>query len=574
VREFVPAFDRTARPVSKEKAGNMTTAIAEKPEVAASSENDLTEAGNAAPAVGSVLLVVDSHYEHKDSVVSDFVFEPVERVFIDGDDTRTVFRVMAKGKRWDVSASLFSNVGKFQSFCNERGLSWDGSIKDLRGLYDLLQRAEVPRKDGKTVIGLHGSAFVMPDESFGQGVDQLTYVPPSAAIVPRYALDRQEITEKTFDAFSEVARLHDSKVITPILGWFAAAPLRSTMKNFPPLAVMGGSGNGKSTLVEKIMAAFGLPDSLNLFGTTRYGVLAYGASTNAFPVWFDEYRNGMRADTRAAIDQLLRDAWDGSSSPRGGMTENVSQVKLMAACAPIIVSGEDTFSETSHIERLVIINLPKKGKKLAALRALGEPHPHDVGIPGAFPLEAALRGFGRAYLEWLLDTAESWPESLVPPRVYDRQEHGRAICRWGYDLLGAFCLNYEAEDILPPYDDAQVVSDAEEAAATNPISEAIEDAFETYDIDRKPIVWDEKEDQGEYRYVRVGALCRRVELIGGTKLPGGAQAVARFIRDEYGAQEHNHRTWRRCLRWPKPKPVTSPVDTHRDTDDTHRDTHL
>jgi hypothetical protein len=119
---------------------------------------------------------------------------------------------------------------------------------------------------------------------------------------------------------------------------------------------------------------FWITEPMTVSRSTPHGVNGLGASTNVFPVWFDEWRqNVRRVDTRLAIEQLLRDAWNGGSSVKGGGNQdNVMELTGLPACAPVRVTGEDTFSETSHLERLVLINLPSAGRNRGALAAIEE----------------------------------------------------------------------------------------------------------------------------------------------------------------------------------------------------------
>jgi hypothetical protein len=324
------------------------------------------------------------------------------------------------------------------------------------------------------------------------------------------------------------------------MGWFAAAPLRSLFRNYPVLAVIGGSGNGKTTILEEMVLLFGYRDPLTLLGTTPHAVTGFGSSTNSIPVWFDEYRaDSGRDDTRQALEQLIRDAWNGHASIKGGSNrDNVMELTSAPARAPIIISGEDSFSETSHLERMVIVNVPRDGRNREAMEALSEMN--EQGVPVIYR-----QGMGHAYLSWLLDAMDAGMLP-PPPDVHDRQAHAQAVARWGYDLFEMFVLHHDPEACLPGYDGSRVAADQKEAVTTSPIETAIEEALDVYDADNKPIVW---EGDG-YRYCRVPALVswtkkNRPDI----KLPGGSTAITAWIKDKYGAVEHNHKAYGRTLRW-------------------------
>ena len=85
-------------------------------------------------------------------------------------------------------------------------------------------------------------------------------------------------------------------------------------------------------------------------------------------MWFDEYRDSVRSDTMDMFENVLRHAWNGGSIPKGGTNrDNVMLVRSFPVRAPIIVTGEESFTETSHSERMIAIDLPKEGRDFEAL---------------------------------------------------------------------------------------------------------------------------------------------------------------------------------------------------------------
>jgi hypothetical protein len=319
---------------------------------------------------------------------------------------------------------------------------------------------------------------------------------------------------------------------------------------FPPLAVMGGAGWGKSTIIRSVMDSFGYgADAVGLNGTTPYAIFSKVSSTNALPIWFDEYRQGVRQDAKDAINQALRDCWEASSSIRGGTTEDKSKVMAVKASAPIVVSGEDTFSETSHVQRILLVNMPKDGKNPKALKWI-EGH-------GEYFHQAieTLQEFFSLYIEWLLFLKK---EDLLPelPNVYDRQAHGRAVAHWGYNLLGQFANAVGCSDILPVWDESRVLAGL--AEHLDPYEELIEDAVGAYEpTGVRPIVW----DRDGFRNIRPGAFVQWAKINRSDDLPGGRKAVTNYVIEKFGAQSHDYGIGqiRRCFRWLLPVVETEQV---------------
>lgn len=124
-------------------------------------------------------------------------------------------------------------------------------------------------------------------------------------------------------------KLNAVDVMTPLIGWMTASSLRKLSSKFPPMAVMGDSGSGKTAMVMavmRIMYGWQGPER-NLTETTPYAVIMQSGGINGLVVWWDEYRKGGRHDTFRRVSQLIRDSWTGSVSQRGGMGDDPSKVE-------------------------------------------------------------------------------------------------------------------------------------------------------------------------------------------------------------------------------------------------------
>lgn len=467
---------------------------------------------------GSLALYIedDRYWRHtKDSgvVLSDFVMRPTRLIDLDG---AIVYEVEVPGRQGVqlVTDAELASTDRLRRWCAARALSWKGTNRDVSDLLELLksQSILVPRVRGTDVVGLHGDVFVMPNESIGS--TGYAYVPPENDINLSASIN---LGGPGWDAELPLmlSELHRADVVTPILGWVAAAPLRSLVAKFPVLGVTGGSGYGKTTILEVILSAFGFwtVQPTTLTGATPHGLQSYVGSTNCIPIWIDEYRPGARIEAKFALDQIIRDSWDGSATIKGGLHENRMKIQKLPARAPLVVTGEDTFSETSHSERMLMIDLPKVGRNgevLTDIRSLRSP------------------AFGRAYLQWLLSMIRrgTLPE---PPNIPDRKSQARAVGYWGYQLFDRFCqelCGYE----LPKYDDALAVQAHADIERTPVIVEALIEAIDHTYGDNQVVVIREEDDL----IVKIQPFCARAVKMGFV-LPGGSKAVDKWLRDNYGA---------------------------------------
>ena len=194
-------------------------------------------------------------------------------------------------------------------------------------------------------------------------------------------------------------------------------------------------------------------------------------ASNSFPIWFDEYRPGARDDAKKTLDQLLRDTYTGQVSTKGAVNTNRAEVAQILTDTPVIVTGEDTLSEKSHIDRSIVINIPMEGKNREAL--------------DYFDFESSI---GYTYLKWLhtnyLTTEVKLPDNHeLGDTVEGRQLNNYRVLQYGYNLLQHFVFDLQIEnDIkweLPPKSWDLILHDATIAQTENPILELIRWGYET-----------------------------------------------------------------------------------------------
>lgn len=411
------------------------------------------------------------------------------------------------------------------------GVTWRGVKRDAQDILGLLG-ADGPflaRGKGTTKIGWHEGNFVWPEGRIGpdywRWTEPLASVPHNNLKIQTGPWDR--------NVMQVMFNLHLPGVMSPILAWLAVAPLRSLFQTFPFLTVTGTSGSGKTTLMDAVLTAFGWKIGTTLTATTPHAVHAHMSATNGIPVWFDEFRYGARKDSLLTLEQSIRDAYNGSPSMKGGANDmNKQAITASVPTAPIIITGENAFSETSHIGRMIPINLPSRGRQpesLAQLRLL----------------ETA--GFGHAYLTWLVTAyANGTLPSLVVTET-DRVTTNLEILGVGWLLLDAFWRETTGESGLPAPDWSLIEHTIATSLATDPIAEALAWALYNGDFfNVGKVVWAEGADI----CVKVSDFVYETVHNGQYTLPGGLRAIERYLEDSWGAMVEIHPTFGKICRLP------------------------
>jgi hypothetical protein len=451
--------------------------------------------------------------------LSNWSLRPKAELLSDDGQSAYECEMVPSRRMVTISSIDMSSKARMVDWSARSGGAWYGADRDGQQLLGMLQSSGPFLVPGRmtTIAGLHGNHFVMPGETIGP--DLWRYVPPAMSIQLH-----QKIKTAPGDwnpaQIHTLRRLHRHDIMDPILAWMAIAPLRSIMPQFPILAVTGSSGSGKTTLLETVLEAFtGSLITTNLTSTTAHALFAFVGSTNAFPVWFDEYRPGARSDTLESLRQTLRDAYTGQSSSKGGMGGHWSEVTTVAANAPIIVSGEDAFSETSHTERMILVDLPNRDKGAAALE--------DV-------LRWGPTGLSHGYLTWLqrmllYEQLYLTPEPSGPKGLPSRNRYNFGVLDLGWTILNEFVQMHNGEALGAP-DWSRITGSSETASQHNPIKDAL-----IWCLDEDRIidsVWHDA-DKGLV-HVRVRNF---VNYVGrnGFLLPGGEEAVRRYLVENYKA---------------------------------------
>lgn len=451
--------------------------------------------------------------------ITNWVFAPKRQLLgTDGDAWEGT--LLPHGIDVVISSADMSSKSSLVKWASKHGGSWFGSDNEAQHLQASLQavRPFLATGNTSTVAGLHDNHFIYPGGSIGP--DYWVYDAGVGGIeMERYTTGIVDGDSGFVEQLLAIRDLHRHDIMDPIIAWLAVAPLRSLISPFPTLAVLGGSGTGKTTLLETVLRQMtGTEISVNLTSTTAHAIHTFAGSTNSFPVWFDEYRPGAGQKAIEVIDQIVRDAYNGHGSAKGGMGGHWSEVRTLRADAPLIVSGEDAFTETSHVERIVPVYLTPSGRSAEALALV-----QSFGV----------NGWAKTWLEtlhWGLITGHI-PALTISPEgagLQPRMQHNLGVLRYGWNLLQFYAQMRNRT--IPDPDFSGVVKAWDSEQGANPIMDALNwivsesEAANTVKI------------EDDFLYVRVTNFVAYVNRAKTYTLPGGQKAVGRYMVDHLGGQ--------------------------------------
>lgn len=403
-----------------------------------------------------------------------------------------------------------------------------GTDKDAQQILGILQNRGPFLATGRmtTVAGLHDKQFVYPGGYIGD--DYWVYIPPNVNVDLANDISINNLDWK-IQQLLVMRKLHKRSVMDPILAWLAVAPLRSMFREFPILAVLAGNaGLGKTTLVETTVRAFtGTLLSETLMDTTKFAMGGLAAALNFAPVWFDEYKIEAGERNLNDVRQLIREAWNGKGGRKGGDAGNWQKISKYPRNAPVIISGEESFTEVSITERAVTVVLPVGGRNPVALSQV-----QSWGDTG----------YSYNYLKFLHEGLknDSLPEirnfNAGPTNLQPRQQTTLGVLYLGWELLRLF-LRANGIDpekagwTIPEFE--SVIQEMQESSHTNPYREAL--LWATAKPDSYTF---SKIDQEQDRLIiEVESLMNYVSRNSSMKFPGGKQATERSLKALYGATE-------------------------------------
>jgi hypothetical protein len=461
--------------------------------------------------------------------VADFGLNPVRELITD-DGPAWEVSVIGKPGTIMIRPRDLGASSKMRAWSNLNHGAWLAGDKECQGLFSWLaaESSYLPLEETVSKAGRIGRSFVGP--GFCIGSDKVRYVPPVTGNAK--LADKIHITEGNVDmrALAALEQLNTPAMMSVILGWLCATLMRGKQAPAPPLFVSGESGSGKTSMISTVLGSFGFKTEMALTTTTPYGVDCMVNSCVGFPVWFDEFRGGAREDSLTRLRQLLRDAYFGQPSIKGGMTANVSELTEISTWAGIVVSGEMGTHETSHRDRMIMIDLTREGKNANALAFLKS---RDV-----------VEGLGHSLLTFLARREDVLfqVKPAGPSHAPDRLRAAMGFVEAGWDAWKQFRWEHGLHDkpVEPDFKSLAAVR----ALSEDPYLEAIKACEGMVTKDGHMVV--QREENGDITLIPGEVVVEAKRL--GIELPARAHELKAWLASRWEIEEVSGIGRRRAVR--------------------------
>ncbi len=379
---------------------------------------------------GEVYEDADHYYiitpDSRRQKISSFQIEPVKRINTDdgevivGDvttDKGTVFRKL------EFPPEAWRGKQQFHRFITKADMQWTGADNNLQGVLRILSRRSIPICYSTETLGYletkKGPRWVSKYLVIGVDgpVDEdITYFDNGSSFPKRVQYQvgsPEESRELAQRILPTLLDLNEPAVVLPMIGWFFATPFKprimKLLDHFPILMVHGTAGSGKTSLCKDIFwRLFGVNATEPFSATeTEFPLIKLFASTNAVPVFIDEYKPlDMEKRRVNALHRFLRRIYGGEVEERGRADGTVRTYRLLA---PVCIAGETRPDDAALVDRMVAVSpnrntLERHPEYVAAYKQLRE---MDLSTLAASYIQFALQRDTQIDFKDALNVAEA-----------------------------------------------------------------------------------------------------------------------------------------------------------------------
>lgn len=306
-------------------------------------------------------------------VISSFHIEPTARIHLDGGELIVGNVTTDKGqviREVHFPPTSWHSKRQFIQTFPSADMQWTGTDDNVQGVLRIVSRRNIPLREGTQTLGYldtaNGPRWVAKDLVLGSdgplADSDIIYIPNGSTFPETVRYRSSSPAEYRAIArriYPDLLQLNEPAVVLPALGWFFATPFRPRIMrqlgHFPILWIWGSKGTGKTTMAKEIFwSLFGIHTADPFSATeTEFALIKLLSSTNAVPVFIDEYRpDDMPRHRLNTLHRLLRRLYGGELEERGRANLSLISYRLSA---PVCVGGEARADDPALVDRLVSV---------------------------------------------------------------------------------------------------------------------------------------------------------------------------------------------------------------------------
>ncbi|MEX2189546.1 MAG: BT4734/BF3469 family protein, partial [Bacteroidota bacterium] len=435
--------------------------------------------------------------------MSTFTIDPKELLVLPDSDClrcsistpmgHTYENILIENTDWHTRAKILKAIG-------HQDCSFLGSEIEIQTLCSYVNANVNVRKTGTRTIGLIGDYWVTENSNISVSgvVDPAQVIPydkGSDAFYHKISypnLSDEEYVQMAREFYGGITSINDPNVILPWIGWTFASVLKPRMLRilggFPLLFVHGAKGTGKTSTAGLMMKILGYKDRNPRSVTMKpFPILKLLSSTNAIPVFLDEYKRDMPIDHLNNIHRYIRRVYNAEVESKGRADQTTVDYYLTA---PLVVMGEWDITEPAIKERVLMsrfTGVVENNKDMKRLFGEIQTLPVDSFMPKF--VQFALR----QNVEDLLKKArEVVLKSLGDITIASRIENNLTVMVAGLELFDGFARTLELD---PPERDLIKLLKNQLEEITGSSTGFVRSAVDQL-IEELGIMWQKSERQG------------------------------------------------------------------------------
>jgi hypothetical protein len=301
--------------------------------------------------------------------ISSFTMELQSLLEIDGEEWLNILIKPVKEVQDEyevqVSPKVFNERRDFkEEICTKRTVNYTGSTNDLAELEEHVLSSRVQKRKGTKKIGIQNDEFVTPDKTFTNkdGV-QKKYVRNGSSLEKEFSVDIDEEVDE--DGVAETLELlqliRPKKRHIPIISWWYsmlfAREIREIEGEIPLLMVKGESGSGKTALLKKYKAMWGMAEEPGTLGDTNFALNGRLSASDTIPAWIDEFKPSELQDHKIdSVSAILRRVTSKSTRASGNADMSVDLTEIGR---PTCISGEEMIRGSAEQRRSIATKLKR-----------------------------------------------------------------------------------------------------------------------------------------------------------------------------------------------------------------------